>query len=116
MKPTRAKRRPFESASSAAPWVPVSSIRVYVNGEQVFAQTIRSGQEKEFPIRFQQDSFVTVEVEGVPDGIYAQILPGFTPFAFSNPIFVDADSDGIWNEPGLVDPPPLTLREPLQAR
>ena len=98
-----------------APWVPVSSIRVYVNGEQVFAQTIRSGQEKEFPIRFQQDSFVTVEVEGKPEGIYAELLPGFTPFAFSNPIFVDAESDGVWNAPGLANPPPLTLSEPLQA-
>jgi hypothetical protein len=52
-------------------------------------------------LRFERDGFVTVEVEGAPDAAYAALLPGFTPFAFSNPIFVDADGDGSWTPPGL---------------
>ena len=29
------------------------------------------------------------------------VLPAFTPLAFTNPIYVDADGDGKWNPPGL---------------
>ena len=43
---------------------------------------------------------MTVEVEGDPTGVYAELLPEFTPFAFTNPIFVDADGDGRWTAPG----------------
>ena len=52
-------------------------------------------------LEFVADALVTVEVEGVAEGIYAAILPGFTPLAFSNPIFVDADRDGRWTPPGF---------------
>jgi hypothetical protein len=44
---------------------------------------------------------VTIEVEGPAQGVYAELYPGFTPFAFTNPIFVDADGDGAWTAPGL---------------
>ena len=42
-----------------------------------------------------------LEVEGSAEGIYAELYPGFTPFAFTNPIFVDADGDGAWSAPGF---------------
>ena len=41
--------------------------------------------------------------------------PGFSPFAFTNPIFVDADEDGQWTAPGLPDSLPATIRDPLRG-
>jgi len=52
-------------------------------------------------INLARDAFVTVEVEGPAEGTYAAVLPGFVPFAFTNPILVDADGDGSWTAPGL---------------
>jgi len=34
--------------------------------------------------------------------LVAARLTGFTPFAFTNPIFVDADGDGRWTAPEPV--------------
>ena len=53
---------------------------------------------------FERDSYLVVEVEGPPAGDFAAVLPGFTPLAFSNPVFVDADEDGQWSPPGLPHP------------
>ena len=52
----------------------------------------------------------TVEVEGDPmtgaRGVYPAVAPGFTPFAFTNPIFIDLLGDG-FDPPGLpVGPTP----------
>jgi hypothetical protein len=85
----------------AAPWVPVSQARVYVDGRLVHGEPVLAGGQIELPLHFERDGFVTVEVEGAPDATYAALLPKFTPFAFSNPIFVDADGDGSWTPPGL---------------
>ena len=83
----------------AAPWVPVSRVRVYVNGVVAHEAPLERGSLIGFPHQFDGDAFVTVEVEGEPDETYAALLPEFTPFAFSNPIFVDADGDGVWAAP-----------------
>jgi hypothetical protein len=85
----------------AAPWVPVQQARVYLDGRLVRSEPIAAGGRLELPLRFERDGFLTVEVEGVADATYAALLPKFTPFAFSNPIFVDADGDGTWTPPGL---------------
>ena len=62
------------------------------------------------------DAFVTVEVEGeVGDG-FAAVLPDSVPFAFANPIFVDADGDGKWTAPGLPSELPPSLSAPHPAR
>ena len=95
--------------AAAAPWVPLSRLRVFVNGSLETEQEIERGIAVEVPLRFARDSFVTVEVEGVPDAIYEAVLPGFTPFAFSNPIFVDADGDGRWT---AQSPLPQPASEP----
>ena len=60
---------------------------------------------------------MTVEVEGqaAPYSIYAQVAPGFTPFAFTNAIFVDANEDGRWEAPGLPDEMPATLESPVES-
>ena len=64
-------------------------------------------------MRFEADSFVTVEIEGRPGRVYSALAPGFAPFAFTNPIFVDADGDGQWTAPGLPSPLPKTIAAPL---
>jgi hypothetical protein len=85
----------------AAPWVPVGEARVFVDGRLVHRAAIARDAPLELPLRFERDAFVTLEVEGEPDANYAALLPGFTPFAFTNPIFVDADADGSWTPPGF---------------
>lgn len=97
----------------AAPWVPVREARVYVNAELVGRPAIDAGRPLALPLRFERDSFVFVEVEGPISEPYATLLPGYTPFAFTNPIFVDADGDGVWRAPGLPDPAPPLLATPL---
>jgi len=84
-----------------APWVPVAEARVYVNGVLAERRPLEGPAELLFPLHFPSDAFVTIEVEGKPSGAYAAVLPGFIPFAFTNPIYVDADRDGRWTAPGL---------------
>jgi len=101
----------------AAPWVPVSEYRVFVNGALVQRHSLDEKREFRVPLRFGRDSFVTVEVEGqAPEGsLYSQVAPGHTPFAFTNPIFVDADGDGKWAPPGLPPDGTPTLSAPLES-
>jgi hypothetical protein len=89
---------------AAAPWVPVRRVRAFVNGVLAHETDASNGVTVWFPHRFDADAFVTVEAEGAaaPDSLYAERLPGFTPFAFTNPIFVDADGDGAWSPPAGV--------------
>lgn len=100
----------------AAPWVPVSEARVYVNGALHESLALRGPGRASLPMEFEHDAFVTVEVEGPREGeaaeTYSVLAPGYTPFAFTNPIFVDADGDGRWNAPGLPEPRPPTLTDP----
>jgi hypothetical protein len=85
------------------------------DGALVTARPIARGGAVEIPLAFERDAFVTVEIEGAPDGLYREVAPGFTPFAFTNPIFVDADADGAWTAPGLPADPPDALRDPLRS-
>lgn len=86
-----------------APWVPASELRIQVNGETIDRHTLQDQLEQtiQIPIQFSKDSFVTLEVLSHAQGQYADIYPGITPYAFSNPIYVDYDSDGKWLAPGL---------------
>lgn len=95
----------------AAPWVPVDEVRVYVDGGLAARRPATLDERLEFPLEFARDGFVTVEVEGRPSTEYAAVAPGFVPFAFTNPIFVDADADGAWTPPGLEDVP-ATITSP----
>ena len=101
--------------AAAAPWVTLNELRVFVNGDLADRREIRAGQEHTIPLRFDRDSFVTVEVEGPQTGTYSAVAPDFTPFAFSNPIFVDADGDGQWTAPGLPMDLPDTLTDPMAS-
>ena len=98
-----------------ADWVPAHEVRVYVNGHLRARETLPAKGQWHRPFQFSQDSFITVEVEGwsEPASIYARVVPGYTPFAFSNPIFVDADGLAGWTPPGLAEPLPDTITAPL---
>ena len=96
----------------AAPWVPIAEWRAYVNGELVHRAPIKAGGEASLRLAFDRDAFVTVEVEGPAEGLYRDALPNFVPFAFTNPIFVDADENGRFDAPGLPDDLPTTLTNP----
>ena len=97
----------------AAPWVPVSVLRVFVDGAMVHEAPIAAGGSAELPLDFAADAFVTVEAHGEADETYAAITHGYTPFAFSNPVFVDADGDGVWTPPGMSGELPPTMTDPL---
>jgi hypothetical protein len=101
----------------AAPWVPVDEVRVFINGDLHAQLALPENRRLRLPLRFEADAFLTVEVEGraVPGSLYADVAPGYTPFAFTNPIFVDADGDGVWTPPGLPSPVPITLSDPLAS-
>lgn len=85
----------------AAQWIDVHTLRVYINGELYQQMPVSKGQENLLPLSFSKDSFVTIEVEGDRKGLFAEIVPVMPPFAFTNPIYVDADQDGQWQAPGL---------------
>jgi hypothetical protein len=102
-------------AVAAASWVPVERLLVHRDGQIVVERAITRGDAVELPLEFARDGFVVVEVEGVPDPTYRALLPGFTPLAIANPIFVDADGDSAWKAPGLPNPAPPLLRDPLRS-
>lgn len=87
--------------ADGANWVGVNRLRVFVNGELYQELDIKKQQENLIPLSFSKDSFVIIEVEGPREGLFADIVPNMAPFAFSNPIYVDADGDGQWQPPGL---------------
>ncbi|MDE0887468.1 MAG: CehA/McbA family metallohydrolase [Myxococcota bacterium] len=101
----------------AAPWVPIGEVRVFVSGALALRKSLGQSGELSVPLRFDRDAFVTVEVEGKaePGSLYAQVAPGYTPFAFTNPVFVDADGDGKWLPPGLAPDGLPTLSAPFEA-
>jgi hypothetical protein len=85
----------------AADWVPVERLRVYVNGKLLREAPASRHGTHEISLDFPRDSFVVVEVEGTPGGAYRALYPRYTPLAFTNPVWVDADGDGRWTPPGL---------------
>jgi hypothetical protein len=104
----------LEVAVTAADWVPIAEWRAYVNGELVHRAPIARGESAVLPLAFASDAFVTVEVEGPAEGFYRDVLPGFVPFAFTNPIFVDVDGNGRFDAPGLPEVLPTTIAHPDQ--
>ncbi|MFT5441471.1 MAG: hypothetical protein ACI8W3_000512 [Myxococcota bacterium] len=85
----------------AAPWVNVSTLRVYRNGSLDAETKVDGTSLTQIDMVFEADAYITVEVEGEASAAYADILPNFTPIAFCNPIYVDADANGEWTAPGL---------------
>ncbi|MEQ9518303.1 MAG: CehA/McbA family metallohydrolase [Parvibaculum sp.] len=88
-------------AVDAAPWIDVETLQISVNGTVVEEVSIGAGDVYEKEMQFETDSFVIVEVSGKAGADYEMIYPGFHPYAFTNPIYVDANKDGQWEAPGL---------------
>ena len=90
---------------SAADWIPVDKVAIQVNGRTVAEHTITLTERRStallLPLEFDKDSFVTIEVSGPTTELYQTIYPEISPYAFSNPIYVDYDGDGKWQPPGL---------------
>lgn len=101
----------LEVAVRSASWVPVSTIRVLVDGAVIHQGPLPDGGTLIRPLAVARDAFVTLEVWGEPSDDYVAVAPGFVPFAFTNPIFLDADGDGRFSAPGLP-PPPLPVLDP----
>jgi hypothetical protein len=82
----------------AADWVPVAAVRVIVNGEEVAREPISDlPGNVSIRVAVSSDSFIVGYVEGdAPLGEPAggRSVP-FASFAFTNPVFVDADGDGM---------------------
>jgi hypothetical protein len=89
----------------AASWVNAAELRVFVSGRLEQTVALEPGVPFAVPLHFERDAFVTTEVRGVSAEPFTTVSTGFEPFAFTNPIWVDADADGAWAPPGL---PPAT--------
>ncbi len=92
----------------AASWVPISTVRVHRSGGKTLVaalprRTANGFEPVEFELEFSADDYLIVEVEGEAEDPYSQVLEGFTPLAFSNPIFIDADADGRWQPVAFAD-------------
>lgn len=87
----------------SADWIPVTTAKIQINGETVDEYQLNEGNEHTLliPLAFEKDSFVTVEVSGPATHDYSAVYPEISPYAFSNPIYVDYDGDGKWTAPGL---------------
>ena len=75
---------------TAAHWVPVEQVTVYLNGDVFYQQAITRGTQLEVPVVADAGGFIVVEVSAEPDPLYSTVAPGFTPYAFSNPIYIDS--------------------------
>lgn len=86
-----------------ADWIATDELRVLVNGEEVRTVDLTSVDDGkvQLELEFPGDCFIVVEVEGEASEAYAAVFPGHSPYAFSNPIYVDANADGKWSPPGL---------------
>ncbi len=101
----------------AAPWVPVHELRVVQDGqvvERVSLPGLASGEGPvldltfSFDLAVERDAWVLVEA-GWPDsrddidvgGLYSVVAPEYVPLAFTNPVRLDVDGDGVWTPPGL---------------
>ena len=85
----------------SAAWARADTLRVQLNGKTVHTLRLAPNGRFELPLEFAADGYVTIEAEGEAQDIYEAIYPGFFPYVYSNPIYVDADGDGAWSPPGL---------------
>lgn len=96
----------------AAPWVSVSRVMLYVAGKEVKRWTVPEGSAVDrfkttFPIAVPKDTYALVRVEG--DRSLSPVVGGgkevsVTPFALTNPIFLDADANGKY-DPAIAHGP-----------
>jgi hypothetical protein len=89
----------------APDWVDVRSIEVYANGVLAVTHPVTPGTNPlraqwEHDLEFANDTFLVVVAKG--DTAMRDTLPGkwIRPFGFTNPIYVDANRDGVFRSVG----------------
>lgn len=82
-------------------WAKANNLKIQMNGKQILDLKLNDSGIFSVPLEFNQDSFITIETSGKAGENYQAVYPGFFPYAFSNPIYIDADGDGVWTPPGL---------------
>tara|TARA_R110000823_G_scaffold47903_7_gene121803 strand:- start:5129 stop:7756 length:2628 start_codon:yes stop_codon:yes gene_type:complete len=88
----------------SAPWVEVDTLRIWLNGALYKTLPVERGVPVAETLQIAGDGFVFVEALGPASAIYQAIVPGAIPFAFANPVLLDAQGDG-WNvEPASTAP------------
>lgn len=95
------EKQRFTGKVKHASWVNVDQIQVQVNGETVSSKKLNVDGEFSFDLNFVVDSFVTFEVKGEAGQVYQAVYPGFSPYAFTNPIYIDVNGDEQWQPPGI---------------
>ena len=106
-----------------AEWIVADNVQLYVNGEpqqvavNVLADSPATHLRGEITLELQQDAFVVAEVTGTSD-LWPMLQRrqwlagpdnGVTPYALTNPVFVDVDGNGKYD-------PPLPRRIELRPR
>lgn len=90
----------------AASWIDVDRAKVWVNGELAAELPVPAARtplrlEQRLTLPLERDAWIVVCVEG--DDALAPLLPNtqdlHLPRAVTNPIWVDADGDGVWTSP-----------------
>lgn len=100
----KAERAQLEVTIQSVDWIPLNLARLQINGVTIEDYDLTPDKNEHkllIPMEFDQDAFVTLEVSGEASQEYLDVYPGLTPYAFSNPIYVDANADGVWTPPGL---------------
>jgi hypothetical protein len=97
----------------SAPWIEADRVRLYVNGvpqelrAQIVASAPLSHRRAEVELQLGADAFLVAEVTGTKD--LAPVVQrrvsadgsetAVTPFALTNPVFVDRDGNGRFDPP-----------------
>jgi hypothetical protein len=88
----------------AADWMTVDRYTLYINGEAVESGPITTGKTLNLPLVISEDAFITVEVTGPITELSREVIGDVPPFAFSNPIYFDANGDNKWTPIGTPLP------------
>lgn len=113
--PATGGRVQVEVEVRAAPWVPVHEVRLVVNGEVARREALADPLPADgavdravlsWTIDVERDSWILAEAGWPIDdptaatagrlGPYAEVVPGYVPLAFTNPVRADADGDEAW--------------------
>ena len=86
----------------AASWVDVDSIEIWMNGELVAEGGLATGAagstrgRMNLRVLVERDAFIVAVARG--DRPMTEVLPytKLAPFAFTNPVFVDVDGNGVF--------------------
>ncbi len=97
----------LEVRVDAAPWVDVSSVHLIANGVVIDSVAVAPSDQvvrltRRFPVQPARDTWYVVVVRGTRD--LSPVLPAdnghhATPFALTNPIWVDVDGNGRFDAP-----------------